>query len=85
MEGIEGMKGMKDIVIYTTPTCAPCRMVQKLYDHKKVEYTKLEASGEDYEALAKIYGSNVPLVYNFATKEGTTGYHITKLLKVAGL
>lgn len=75
---------MSDIIIYTTPTCAPCRMVCKLYDAKGIKYTKLEASGEDYEALTKIYGTHVPLVYNFKTKEGMTGYNIPKLMKVAG-
>ena len=81
MEGVTRMK----IVIYTTPTCGPCKMVKKLYDLKGIEYTTKEAQVNEYEELAKVYGTNGPLVYNTETKEGITGYDIPKLLKVAGL
>ena len=60
-------------------------MVKKLYDLKGIEYTTKEAQVNEYEELAKVYGTNGPLVYNTETKEGITGYDIPKLLKVAGL
>lgn len=73
------------ITIYTRPQCAYCPMVKKYFDLKKVQYTVKEAEGELYEQLSRMYGYSVPLIYNDQTNDGTTGYNIPILKRIAGL
>lgn len=35
---------MKQIILYTTPTCVFCPAIKKLLDAEKVEYTEIDVS-----------------------------------------
>jgi len=74
------------IRIYTTPTCAYCPMVKKYLDMKSIPYESKDALTDPiYPALANKYGMTVPLIYNTETDQGTVGYNISNLNKIAGL
>lgn len=37
---------MKKVIIYTSPTCAPCRMAKGYMDYHNVPYTEIDISVE---------------------------------------
>jgi len=37
---------MKKVVIYTSPTCAPCRMAKGYMDYHNIGYTEIDISKE---------------------------------------
>jgi len=37
---------MKKVVIYTSPTCAPCRMAKGYMDYHNISYTEIDISKE---------------------------------------
>lgn len=70
------------ITIFTTETCAFCLLVEKFLDRKGVKYvTEDVTDGKHigYRQLAKLYGANVPLIYDSESDRGITGYNIAQL------
>lgn len=68
------------IKIYTRPGCAYCPTVKKFCDNKGAKYVELPAEGPEYEAAAKGYGYNVPLVTNGKTT--MMGLHVGTLMQI---
>lgn len=71
------------IKLFTRPTCSYCPTVKKYLTNKNKQFTEHLADGEEYEKLAQKYGVSVPLIYNEETQDGTTGFNISILNRVA--
>jgi glutaredoxin len=74
------------ITIYKTPKCAYCAQTTRYLDTKRVNYQVIdvtETPSKEYEDLAQLYGSSVPLVTD--GKSGYVGWNMRELNRMAGL
>ncbi len=56
---------MADVTIYTTPTCAYCKMTKKFFDENDVEYEEKNVAGDQdaaKEMMQKSGQMGVPVV-----------------------
>lgn len=66
------------VQIYTTPTCAYCKLVEKYLNRKGIPFETREASeATEYPSLAQKFGFTVPLIIN--GDKGMVGFDIVKL------
>ena len=70
-------------ILYTTPTCASCHMVEKFFNGRGIAYTKIdleEAPDLRQELIDKTGYTTVPII-QWGTKF-TVGYNPSKLSKL---
>lgn len=79
-------KLMKEVIIYTTPTCGYCKMAKEFFDANNVQYkdynvgTDLEKRKEMIERSGQM---GVPVI--FVGDEMTVGFDKAKLSSLLGL
>jgi len=77
---------MKEVIIYTTPTCGYCKMAKEFFDANNVQYkdynvgTDLEKRKEMIERSGQM---GVPVI--FVGDEMTVGFDKAKLSSLLGL
>jgi glutaredoxin 3 len=83
---------MKNVTIYSTPTCHYCHMAKEFFDEKKVPYEEKNVAGPDAESqknLQELFGlmggpTGVPVIV-VEEEEPILGFDKEKLVAVLGL
>ncbi len=77
---------MKNVTIYTTPTCGYCKMAKEFFTANNVEYTEYNV-GTDIEKrkemIEKSGQMGVPVI--FVDNEVTVGFDKAKLTSLLGI
>ncbi|OGI60026.1 NrdH-redoxin [Candidatus Nomurabacteria bacterium RIFCSPHIGHO2_01_FULL_37_25] len=77
---------MKNVTIYTTPSCHFCHMAKEFFKENNVAYTEYDVAGDAEkrkEMIEKSGQMGVPVI--FIGEEMIIGYDKPKLTKLLGL
>lgn len=77
---------MKNVTIYSTPTCHFCQMAKEFFKEKKVEYTDYDVSTDlekRKEMIEKSGQMGVPVIY--IDDEMTVGFDKDKISSMLGI
>ncbi|MBT3282977.1 glutaredoxin family protein [bacterium] len=77
---------MKNVTIYSTPTCHFCQLAKEFFKEKNVEYTEHDVSADlekRKEMIEKSGQMGVPVIY--VDEEMTVGFDKDKLSTMLGI
>jgi len=77
---------MKNVVIYTTPTCTYCKAAKEFFKENNIEYTEHDVAADAekrQEMIEKSGQMSVPVI--FVENEMVTGFNKEKLSELLGI
>ena len=77
---------MKQVTIYTTPTCGYCKMTKEFFKENNVEYTEYDVAEDEAkrnEMIEKSGQMGVPVIY--IDDEMVIGFNKERLSELLGL
>lgn len=77
---------MKNVAIYTTPTCQYCKMTKEFFKEHNIQYTEYDVSSDaakQQEMIEKSGQRGVPVI--FVDNEMVIGFDKEKLTELLGV